>query len=372
MLLLWLCCAGVSTLQLSEYESPWCAETYVAVFLPVLVIVAIGLVTMNFRFSSRSMATSQSSRRPYLFFQIVFFICAICAIYEWSLNGFDTIFSSLGESFDLKSGGVVGPLPIHLGVTLLPYCVLVFFYDLFFGKPSNRIKALEIIEIIACVSYIFFVQMSRGTLFVIALGLILYLTHKFEFKPRHLFLLGALVLVGALAMFMFRVNENSIVYNYTPYAPQFNALYSYVSANFNNLNNVILHGSNWSIVAEFFTFLDLSSGFYSDKFLMTANGVLNASTWLVPMYLDLGLLGILIYCFFIIAFVAFVYQKSILNPSYLVLLAFLQKPIWMIVFGNYFAINSYYWTPVILGFVFVVLSRDKSKSDNDRVFSEIK
>lgn len=360
MLVFWLICAGIGTMQLSIYDSPWCIETYISVVLSSLIIFTVGLVFSGKPSNRKEQAVASIEISPnvFLFFHLLFVVCLLCSISEWSLNGFSL---NLGLNvYDSKSSYITSSSSlIHLGTSLLPYFALIFIYDLVICSPQKRVAIIEIIEIAVCVLYITFVQVSRGTLLIIVFGLLAILARRINIKPRNLLVALGIVAVGFILMIMLRVDEGSIVFNYTPYPPAFNAVYSYISPNFNNFNSVVEHGSNWTIFAEMIPSLDLQSNFYEDTNLTTYGGALNAATWLTPMYLDMGAMGIVVYTFLIILFVAIVYRKSRLDIRYLLLFAFLQKPIWTIMFGNYFTLSVYSVTPILLSLLFVWLSRPK-------------
>ena len=361
-LLLWFTCAGISTLQLSVFEDPWSFDMYLTVLTSTLPIIAIGLFVTNRDFSNINSVVRYSfsidsvvASRCFCFTLFLFIYCFVASMLEWGLNGYATLIDSV--AFDAKGAYVGGSFILHAGTTLLPYCALLAIFQLVFLHSKRLFSIVSYLIIAYTFFYFVFVQISRGSLLIPILGTAYMLTRKYKITLKHLIFVAVLTIVFLIWMMSLRLDESSLVYHYTSYSPEFNVIYSYISSSFNNLNALIERGSNWTIFADTFPLFDQASNITENTSSMTA-GVFNAMTWLRPFYIDLGMLGTMIYPSITFALIGWLYVKSRRNLAWIPLMAFCQKPILMISFSSYFSISGYnlFWILVGLFTAFALKS----------------
>ena len=116
------------------------------------------------------------------------------------------------------------------------------------------------------------------------------------------------------------------------------AFYLYFATCFDNLNSLINNGSPMTIcyatilkpILDVFNIqLNIPLTEYQYSFF-------NAKTMIYYFYHDLGIIGVIIFTSIIYLVVLRVYKKAKYDSNYLLLLAALQKSIFMVFFGNYF------------------------------------
>jgi len=334
---LWLFIVAFANLRLSYLQSKWGGEMYLIVIVAAVAIFSAGLLTTT---SSNSFYYSESSvhiTRYYKQFTRLFCIISIiCALLEWrNSNYYISVFSQMTGA-DLKTGleGISG---VHYGTILLPYFSIYSFYELIYDDDKSTIgNCYNVLVICVAALFSYFVLLSRGTLLIIVTGFI-YIYHcKYRLKSRTSITLIIIILLGFVYMANIRLTSSSLVFTATTKSAGFNAIYTYATFSFENLNKLVEHGSFYTIIycsvlqhiLHPFNMDTLNIIMYNTEFF-------NAKTFLYEFYYDLGLIGTFIYPFIIYLLIGFVYRKSRCNGAYILILAVLQKGIFTIFFGNY-------------------------------------
>lgn len=170
---------------------------------------------------------------------------------------------------------------------------------------------------------------------------------------------GILVLLGI--MMQTRVFSESVVFANVEHIsnPILVSAYNYISYSFENLNIVVQNGSRYMIFANVFQSLYKILGIYDPIQTITNDvaGVFNSLTWLSPFFDDLGFFGVLLYPMLIGAFLSHFYNKSKYNRYYILLLAVLQKAIFVPFFGNYFLTSLSVMFPYVVTGILCFLCR---------------
>ena len=336
---IWLLGAALSQLRLSDLISQWNVETHIIVHIFAYVVIVCGFLFSDDKNSlfDNNLICIFESRYKYIS-RILFLIAFICAILEWSVNGF-YIPILLKSGADLK-GGLVGISGVHYGTVCFPYFSLVALFELLFDENSKYYdKIYNSIVIILTVCHTIFIQISRGDLLIIILGALIIVHGKFRIHFKYLVFLGIAIIFILLALMLIRVqNESSLVYTAVGRNPYVSAIYMYIATCFENLNSLVEHGSPYTIVyitilKPIFEVLDLP---LTVSYLEYNVEFFNARTMIYGFYHDLGIVGVGMYSFCIYIAVGIIYRKARHDRRYLLLLAALQKSIYVTFFGNYF------------------------------------
>lgn len=183
-------------------------------------------------------------------------------------------------------------LVVSMGIIL----VLMYMYHIMFG--FNRVLILLYV-----IGWIVLISMlNRHVILFAAIGTLIarhYMKKQFKLYTLGLFLviaLGAFALLGSLrqvsADHLFEFGNFKQQYNYV-----FMWIYYYLTVGLTNLNNLVLNGFDYSFGIQTFTplwtFTGLK-GLFSNQANLNFSGV---GTYLEGIYLDFGILGVLIYPF---------------------------------------------------------------------------
>lgn len=339
-LIVWCLTAALGSIPLSSLESVWLPETYGVVILCALVIFTVGVC--NMRYASYGIDNESYDEDAYLTpskaYNILFFgatiTCVLLSIYEFWKNGFK-LFLFEDDLPDVKSSYQSLSSILHYGVIFLQYLGIMAVFDSLFIKRSKRIVAIDALIIIYVIFYYSVIYVSRGSLITTFSGILFVVSRKRRVKVGPLLLMTLVFLFCFYIIATYRITSMSAVFHLTKYGPAFNSIYSYISPNYNNLNSLISHGSDWTIISASAPLLRLSN---NNETFMTA-GFLNATTWLYPFYRDLGPLGVALYPTLCFLFVGFAYRKSGEDSRYIPLMSFFSKAVCVIFFGNYFQIS---------------------------------
>ncbi|EOS81953.1 hypothetical protein C817_00124 [Dorea sp. 5-2] len=335
---LWFLGAALSQLRLSELIARWGIQTHFVVHIFAYVVIVCG-----FLFSKRNNIRGNKSTclflKQYKYVSRFFFgIALTCTVLEWMVNGF-CIPILLDSGSDLKSE-LVAISGIHYGTVCFTYFSLVALFELLFDENSNkRDRIYNRIVILLTLFHALFIQMSRGDLLIIIFGALLLIHGKYRIRFKYLVLLVGCVLLSLLALMLVRVqNTDSLVYTAVETNPYVSAIYMYIATCFDNLNSLIEQGSPYTLIYitilkpifEVFNFtVPIPYLEYSVEFF-------NAKTMIYGFYHDLGTIGVVMYSFCIYSLVGTIYKKTKYDERYLLLLAALQKSIYVTFFGNYF------------------------------------
>ena len=335
--IIWLGCAGISQWQISDLITKWEFETHITVHACAYSIILCGLIFSDKEYKFHYKVTDSVFTSKFRILGIAFFLISLsCAIYEWKINDFIVPILSDTSSGDLKSElqAVSG---IHYGTICFPYFSLVAFYEILFNRKSNKFFAGLVIAV--TLGYTLFVQVSRGDLLIILLGMLLLFHAKYQIRVKYLAVLGGgLLLIMCLFMLVRVRNSQSLVYTAVEGNPYFSSIFMYIATGFENLNSLVKHGSPYTVIYATILkpILDVARLKMNIEFLNFEVVFFNAKPIAYSFYHDLGIAGVIIYTFVIYSIVGFIYKRAKYDRRYLLLLAALQKSIYVIFFGNYF------------------------------------
>ncbi len=333
--------AAISLLNPGNILSKWHILTHLSVQAFSLVVFAIGFIQpVNEKKNNvRFINISTLGNSKFLSYSVYFFLISfVCALYEWYKNGLIVTLINSDSTIDLKSE-LISFSGVHYGTVCLPYCAVISFYKLLYIKMSKKKFVLNILVIAFTIFYELFVEMSRGTMLILLLSLIVIYDRKKKISVIKLLRYGALIIAFMILFMMIRVaNRNSLVYTGTGGYTWWSPVYMYIGTCFDNLNTLVT--SNNKLTLGYITvlkpILEVLGFELNIEYIQYNYFFFNARTMLYPFYHDLGVLGVVIFTAIIYSVVAFIYKKSTYDDRYLILFASLQKCIFMPFFGNYF------------------------------------
>lgn len=351
-ILIWCFSGGISSFQLSYLQTPWTFVTYLVVFTFPTAVAFSGVLIGIKKYKRKYINNKIECPNTYLYVsRLLYVFCFICSIIEWKQQNY-SILLLLSEGSDAKT--LFSAIPgVHYGTILLPYCSILAVFELCFIKTKKRTKLLLWLILIWSIFYSLFITVSRGTLLIIVLASLFIISRKHTISLKSLLLIISGILAGFIAIAKMRIWSGSMVFEVIPDHPLLSSVYSYVGINFENLNKLIKNGSDYSLVIQSFrgvwellgfkTFIGLKNSEMTEFF--------NATTICYDFYEDLGLIGVGIFSILIFSVIQYIYNKSITDSRYVLLLASLQKAIWMCFFSNYF--TSY--RSVIIPYIVILL-----------------
>ena len=335
----WLGAAGISQLNIGGILPDWELMTHITVQAFALTVFLIG--SRRNKSSGEyyySNLTIKFNNKFIIASRVVFLVSFICALIEWKSNGFViTIFNS--STADLK-GDMIALSGIHYGTVCLPYCALVSLYEIYFRKNKKKSTWIYNISVIAsCVFYSLFIELSRGSMLIIILGGILLTHSRFRIKFSKLVRYALMLTLLMVILMMIRIqNRDSFIYTATGTYEWWSPIYLYVATCFDNLNTLIKSGTPMTLcyATVLKPILDVFNIDLNIPIIEYNYSFFNARTMIYSFYHDLGIIGVVIYSFIIYMVVSRIYRRAKYDSRYLLLLAALQKSIYMVFFGNYF------------------------------------
>lgn len=368
MTFIWFFMAGVSMLQLGEYQVPWSFETFTVVVISGVMCYFLGTQGLRSIGSSNSVGKSnfEVSHMYMVATRVIFCICFISIIYMLYKNSFFTGTEAKNlASMDRKTASVeytqIEGRGLNYIISYLPFCALNSIFELLY---SNKKKWFYNIFVLAfSIWYIWFVIFSRGTLIIIILGGLFIINSKKKFSILKIFLFCAFVMIIMAFLMVQRLGTESIVFEGATKSALFNSIYNYIAYCFQNLDGMIRDGSPYSIFLNVWQSVYKLLGLYDESmFVHYQTSIYNAETYLAPFYHDLGLIGIILYPGIISFGLSILYVKSKSNMYCTLILASFQKAIFIVFFGNYFLTSLSIMFPYILTiFICVVSERLKIK-----------
>ena len=342
---IWFLGAAISQLRLSELLANWCWMTHIVVLTFGFVIAVCGLLfTRGVRTSSISKSCDYGISKEFkLLMWIMIGVSFSCALLEWYKNDF--YLPLLQSALSDKKNAITAIPVIHYGTNCLPYCALVSLYRIFFDKKC--FKPVHFFVIAFVIFYILFIQVSRGTLLVFILGSLPLIQERYHLKIYHFVSIGIGIVLFLLFFMVIRTpNKSSLVY---------------IASCYDNLNTLIQEGSPYSIcyVTLLKPILEVANINIDIPYIEYNIAFFNAKTILYGFYHDLGVMGVVMYSFLIFLMVALVYQRSKRKKIYLLLIAALQKSIFVMFFGNYFTGTFINMFPIILIWLIIVFTKKK-------------
>lgn len=358
--LLWFSAAAIADIQQFKdfsFQIPWVFETYMVIFISGLSVFSIGFVFCE-RISLIPIYIRTSNK-----YMMVFNALAILSVMAVALRilyyGFDfmKIFVSIGD-LDLKNETPDAIPFVHYFEILTPFIALCALFEL---RTSSNLSFRRKLILIAYVFYsIFFYSLvfsaSRGTFLIIFTGAIFLYGRIGLLKLSHIIVAGV-ILISLMSLLSFvRMPAETLTNSYLGEERIqlfLSPIYTYIAFNFENLNSLIVAGNNptyflYSLKFLLWPFLknDYETGVIEFSNFDTL--FFNARTLVYPFYHDLGLFGCFLFPALIAIVLVWIGNKSKRNPTFVMLLMALQKPIIFSFFGNYFFGELILFIPLVL------------------------
>ena len=271
--------------------------------------------------------------------RVIFVVSLLCVLIEWRASGYllpGLDFSSTSQ--DKKS--LIQGIPfIHYGSILMPFCGIYSFFELIYSKKNKPYNYMVLF--VSIVFYAFLFTVSRGTFITMILSFVFIYNFKKTISFKKLFLLTLFFLGIFIGITLVRIPKGSMVYsilgNNNILYEYISPIYSYIAFNFENLFKLILLNEHYNFfhysllpIWDILGFREsLNIQIYDTEFF-------NARTYLYSFYHDLGIFGALFFPFLIGCVLSVLYKKMVSDSRYVLLLAVLQKAIFVTFFGNYF------------------------------------
>ncbi|KNC91476.1 O-antigen polymerase [Trabulsiella odontotermitis] len=251
-----------------------------------------------------------------------------------------------GTTVDLKES-VPDAVPIiNFADVSIPFLALLCVFELKYSVKVPAIRKFVLVGyIIFCIITTLVYKVSRGEFLAFALGFIylLLISKRISVRLRQLiivclffslfFYMGTLRISG--------VSRVSTQFGEGAQSMVLSQIYTYIAMNFQNLNALIT--SNFEPTYIWGSLRFFLKPFFSDYYDKNTFGLtdyytlfFNAKTFLYYFYNDLGLAGVIIYPLIIGVLIQSLYNKSVNNIKYFVLIACFMKAIVFLFFGNYF------------------------------------
>ncbi len=354
---IWCILGGIANLHLSWMETYWSAETYIVITIFPILVAFCGLAGKNSKATNDKVTYINFGKTFIILTRILFVVCVSCSLMEWKLNGFSVAFSS--GAADAKSTFESIPL-IHYGTIYLPYCTINSIFEFIYRQHKRKKTILYLIfTFIYPVAYSLIAQASRGSLLIVFCAFVYLFSRKYSISLRWIVLMVVGALIGFIAIARVRIFSGSLVYSVIEGKPLLSSVYGYTALNFENLNKLIKQGPEWTFVlmtyGGFLQLIGIYDFFTLPEYVVTY--FFNANTICYDFYADMGLLGVIINTLLLFTCIRIWYQKSMRDRRYLLLMATMQKAIWMIFFGNYFTIYRVMLFPFLVTGI-VVYSMD--------------
>jgi oligosaccharide repeat unit polymerase len=353
---MWYLTAAISCMDYASYILPWCLEMHVVVFVSGIFFFIGALFSIDKRRKHfRQLIIKRKTSKQYNHIcYFLYMICFICFLLEWKANNFSLTLLQEREG-ELKSMNTSLSF-IHYGTVLFPYIVLFIFYKIMNEKKKNK---KDIILFIFPIAASLFAHVSRGELIIIIFGMLFIYSRYHYIKRKTIILSLSVSLFMFFSIMQLRVAESSVVLT-TKENPYWSMIYAYTATCYANLNELIIMNTSPHLLGNI-TFAPLWTllGIRDNMFRIEIDqiGIFNARTYLYGFYHDYKFFGI---CFFPLLFgtiLTAIYNKSIYNksPYWILLMAALQKAIYVLFFGNYLTGEFILLFPYILIFLLILL-----------------
>ena len=356
MIITWGIVASLASLQISILDTGWTYEMYaISILFPFSVYIGVVIGKNNNIKREKKYANIEFSNIYFFLSRLIFLLCLVCAFMEWKSQGFILPFFSKGLASDTKH--LVSTLPFfHYGTVYLPYCSINAFFELCFSKRKKLWdKILLFIQFLIPIFHCLLIATSRGSLLIIILGILFILSRKYKIKFNKLYIIVIIILIILVKVAEQRITSVSLVFRVIPEHPLLSSLYSYTAVNFENLNKLTKVGPSWSIfIRSFYGLLQTIGlgGLFPEK-PKQITVFLNACPIAYDFYDDLWLIGVVLYTILLTVILKVVYRKCNKSSRWIILIAALQKPIWVVFFGNYFWGYRIIFFPLIISWLLV-------------------
>ncbi|MCE2594066.1 oligosaccharide repeat unit polymerase [Motilimonas cestriensis] len=265
---------------------------------------------------------------------------------------------------DVKSAVPDGIPFLHYFDLLTPFLAVSALHRLLFCNKTNSLNFVLLLSFIFfSILTIVLYKVSRGELLVIILGSLYLFYAKYQFSILKVFTLFLFVVSIFLFFTYLRVSEAGMVAGYLGDGAWmiFSPVYTYVAINFENFNKLTLV-DNFQYTHYVATLKFAINPFYPDLYDPNTGVVkdfstlfFNARPFLYYFYHDLGVFGVGLFSFFISIFVKLIYIASTQDSKYCLMVAFMQKAIFFIFFGNYFFGDLVLVFPYLFCFFLIIL-----------------
>ena len=368
----WCILGGIASLHLSWLETDWTLNMYLIVLIFPILVFLCGIIGKNENLTYNGGSYLETGRLYIILTRMIGIVCIACAFIEWWSNGFILTLFIKGVC-DIKSEFKALPV-IHYGSIYFPYCAIIAIYELLYRKDKSIITILyNILIIILNVAYALVISVSRGSLIIIFCAAAYMIMRRYNIKFWQIILMIFATLVGFMYISKLRINEGSLVYDVIKGHPIISSVYGYTALSFENLNKLTQKGPAYTIFSStyhgFIELLGLRRFFPQTEYLTTY--FFNTTTICYEFYEDLGIIGVVIDTLIIFGTIRYLYEKSKKEIGYVLMIAVMQKAIWMTFFGNYFTIYRVMIFPYIITLIVILsLKVDFSFKDGFKVLKK--
>ncbi len=307
-------------------------------------------------------------------FRIIFVSFAALSLIAFIIRFRGVLFSPalLSIGGDLKQNVPKGIPFIHYFDLLTPFLSITALFQLLFSfNLTSRYKKFLLFYIVFSIVIAILYKVSRGELLVQICGSLYLLCKSPKINNKKLFGLGCLILMCLVSLTAIRISSGSLVssqFGDNALGLIFSPIYTYVAMSFENLNKLShdqYHNLSFIWGSLSFALRMFYSGEYDDNSLgLNYHETLffNAKTFAYDFYMDLGLLGVFIYPLMIGLVIQMFYHLASRNVVWILQIAFMQKAIIFLFFGNYFFSELVILFPYLVCLLFILSNLKFRKS----------
>lgn len=367
---LWISCVVVGSRIISIQQTPWNSVMWNSVSLALIgwilgyVVGSVLLISKRnneiiqppFKFHLRSIW----ERKNFDFLILIWFTAAvICTAYEFKyvVGGIPILGMNWEEDRFISASGYLGRLIHMISYSLIPLAMVIQAF-LFSQKKIFSINNLYYFIMLLLTLCVCAMWGSRHTLFIpITVGVVLFHYLHYKLRIRHFILLGlaALIFVGGIGYLRTSTIWKDVDIDYTEVLqelgyegqyPIFDQAHNTIAINFETfhwLTDTVPSSKDYQYGKfTFFPFYSLlpgkqdTLGEWQNKVWNTGFYANLTSTFMGPLYVDFGLLGIFIFAFLFSLFLSMLYKSMYKNPSIfnILLLAFFINHTIMMPYDN--------------------------------------
>ena len=346
--LMWFSSAALADfegLKNFAYQEQWEIETYFVIYAAGIAFAIPGYI---FR---AKMVYFLYDSRPALLYRCVFGVLTVLSILavimRYAGHGFG-INADLENGSDLKSQ-IPEAIPfINYFELMTPFLTLFAIYELYVNKSIDRNRRIYLIfyVVYSVILYSIFLSFSRGLLLIVFLGVLFLLNELKQLNFKRILIFSSLCMLILLVVTYFRISSESLVIGYLgdDYLESlFSPIYTYIVFGFENLNKLVrgdFQKTYFLYSLKPFLWIFLKGEYLGGDFNLIEidTEFFNSRTFIYAFYHDLGIIGCILYPFFI-SVVTAVFYKTLSNKykqANVVVLMSMQKALFFGFFGNYF------------------------------------
>lgn len=375
MSFIWLFVASICHLNIGAYQNPWSLKTYIVVIITEIILVTVGTISLNrknsiLRFSENNDLKENEinlTNKFHIFFIIWTFLCYISMIYVTIENGFDWTYVFTNDLTGNKGEWVKSNnYIISIIIGTVPHCSILAYFEIKNKiNQTRRQRYFCIIYIIISLFFMLFVMCSRGTAMIAILGMVFLSNRKKTFSLSKWFMIIGLCVFAYSIYALFRwstIDTSLYVYSGNSSSPLVNSMVNNVVYQYQNLDTLIQRNYDMtyyrSVFEPILKILGLSDS--RETFYISVAGN-NANTFIFKYYQDLKMLGVIIYVAFDAWLMTMFYNKANKNEAYSLIVAFFQKGICSVFFGDYILVLNTQWLPWITVAIMIKLCKTSVK-----------